>query len=76
MESLVHSLAPKSGLKQGCFANTGWKSPLPQDPIVCFGDISPSTSEMWPDNIIPALQEREVKLNKVSEPSTKTQASP
>lgn len=68
MESLVYSLALKSGLKQGCFANTGWKSPLLQDPThsLCFGYISPSTSATWLDEIIPAQQRGEPKLSRGS----------
>lgn len=58
MERLVCSLALKSGLKQGCFASPGWKSPLLYNPGVCFGDISPSTPATSDnlDKIIPALQ--------------------
>lgn len=66
MESLLCSLPPKSGLKQGCFANAGWKSPLLQDPTVCFGDVSPSTSVMLLDKIIPALWGGELKLSRGS----------
>lgn len=50
------STGGKSVLKQRCFANTGCKSPLLQDPTTCFGDISPSTSATWLDKSTPALQ--------------------